>query len=92
MSHEEQWHLTAIPICLRLGILAQQWRVYAHDSAIQSQVVVSALSHNCWDYCQLIVWRSGDVYDAARITYSLVTTLSGFIMVGVYRRCSDVSA
>jgi hypothetical protein len=47
------------------------------------KLVVSAVSHNCWDNCQLIVCRGGEVRDAARITYSLVATLSGFIMVGV---------
>jgi hypothetical protein len=83
---------TAIPMCLRLGILAQHWHVYARGNAIQTQVVVSAVSHNFWDYCQLIVCRDCDVCDAARITYSLIATLSGFIIVGVYRRCGDVIA
>jgi hypothetical protein len=57
--------------------------VYARGSAIPTQVVISAVCHNCWDYCQLIVCRDGDVCDAARITYSLIATLSGFIIVGV---------
>jgi len=66
------------------------WHVYSRGTAVQTQVVVSAVSQNCWDCCQLIVCRDGDVRDAARITYSLIETLSGFIMVGVYKCCSDV--